>query len=100
MSSAEKTEAAINFIRTELEEIIKHRVEDILISVDQQTEGLREELEARIGETQRDYRCPESGLASHSSRTLVVFGLFFLLGGGGEPVRPECPGARFSRSGF
>jgi hypothetical protein len=84
-NSQEKTEAAINFIRAELEEIIKHRVEGILTSVDQQTQDLREKLDARIGKTQWDYRCPGSGLASHSSSTPVVFGLYARLGGTAFP---------------
>lgn len=46
----------VNSIRTELKESIKHRVEDVLTSIDQQTQGLRKELSARIGETQLELR--------------------------------------------
>jgi BMFP domain-containing protein YqiC len=51
-SSQEKTEAAVNSVQAELEETIKHWMEDILTSVDQQTQGLHKELDATIGETQ------------------------------------------------
>jgi uncharacterized radical SAM superfamily Fe-S cluster-containing enzyme len=53
-SSQEKAKAAINSIRDELEEIVKNREEDALTFVGQQTQGLREEGDASIGETQRD----------------------------------------------
>jgi predicted nucleotide-binding protein (sugar kinase/HSP70/actin superfamily) len=36
-----KMEAAIHSIRSELEKIIKHRVEDVLSCVDQKKQGLR-----------------------------------------------------------
>jgi flagellar biosynthesis chaperone FliJ len=48
----EKMEAAINSIRTELEETIKHQVEDILSYVDQKSQGLFKELTEKIDETQ------------------------------------------------
>jgi hypothetical protein len=40
----EKMKAAINSIQTELEGTIKHRVEDILTSIDWQSQSLLEEL--------------------------------------------------------
>jgi hypothetical protein len=48
--SQEETKAAINFIRAELEETIKNRTKNVLASVAQQTQGLREE----INETQEE----------------------------------------------
>jgi hypothetical protein len=65
-SSQEETKAAIDSVRSELEKTIKHRVEDVLASVDQKTQGLRKEPDSRIGETQWDFemslgkraRCP------------------------------------------
>jgi hypothetical protein len=47
----EKMEAAIHSIWSELEETIKHRVEDVLSCVDQKTPGLRKELTEKIDET-------------------------------------------------
>jgi hypothetical protein len=51
-SSQGKTKAAINSIRAELEEIVKHQ--DGLTFVDQRTRDLCEDVVERIGETQRD----------------------------------------------
>jgi hypothetical protein len=48
----EKIEAAIYFIWSELEDAIKHRVEEILSCVNQKMQGLCEELTEKIGETQ------------------------------------------------
>jgi hypothetical protein len=50
----EKMEAAVQFIRSELEETIKRRVEDVLSCIDQKTQGLRKELTEKIDETQVD----------------------------------------------
>jgi hypothetical protein len=50
----EKTEAAIHSIQSELEETIKHLVEDVLASFYQRTQGLRKELNEKIDETQLD----------------------------------------------
>jgi hypothetical protein len=55
-STQEKTEAVVNFIWAKLEEAIKHRLEVVLTSVDQQTQGLCKKLNARIGETQLELR--------------------------------------------
>jgi hypothetical protein len=44
-------EAAISFIQSELEETIRHQVEYVLASVDQQIRGLREELNTKMEET-------------------------------------------------
>jgi hypothetical protein len=48
-SGQKETKAAINSIRSELEETIKNRMKNVLVSVDQQTQGFREEIK----ETQR-----------------------------------------------
>jgi hypothetical protein len=48
----EKMEASIHSIRTELEETVKHRVDDVLSCVDQKTQGLPKELCEKIDETQ------------------------------------------------
>jgi predicted nuclease with TOPRIM domain len=48
----EKMEVAIHFIWSELEETIKHRVDDILSCGDQKMQGLQKELTQKIGETQ------------------------------------------------
>jgi hypothetical protein len=45
-------EAAISSIRSELEEALTRWVEDVLASVDQRTQGLQEELNAKMEETQ------------------------------------------------
>jgi hypothetical protein len=50
----EKMEALVHFLRSELEETIKHWVEDILSCVDQNTQGLHKELTEKIVETQVD----------------------------------------------
>jgi RNase adaptor protein for sRNA GlmZ degradation len=50
----EKMEATVHSIRSEVEETIKHWVEDFLSCVDQKTQGLRKELTEKIGETQVD----------------------------------------------
>jgi hypothetical protein len=51
-ASQEKMEAPINSIESELEGAIKDRVENVLVSVDQWTHGLCEELNVKIEETQ------------------------------------------------
>jgi hypothetical protein len=53
-SSQEETKATIDSVRSELEKTIKHRVEDVLASVDQQTQGIRKDRDSRIAEKQRD----------------------------------------------
>jgi hypothetical protein len=50
----EKMEVAIHSIRSELEETIKYRVEDVLACVDQKTQGLHKELTEKINETHVD----------------------------------------------
>lgn len=40
----EKLEAAVHSIQSELEETIKHRVEDVLACVNQKIQGLHKEL--------------------------------------------------------
>jgi hypothetical protein len=51
-ASQEKTEAAINSIHSELENTITNWAEDIPSSVNKWTQGLREEMNAMIEETQ------------------------------------------------
>jgi hypothetical protein len=46
-ASQERMKVAINSIWSELEENIKNRVEDVLVPVDQRTQGLHEELNAK-----------------------------------------------------
>jgi hypothetical protein len=55
-------EAAVLFIWTELEETIKHWVEDILSCVNQETQGLRWELTKKIDETQVDFQAVKTSL--------------------------------------
>jgi hypothetical protein len=50
----EKIKATIHSIRSELEETIKHQVEDILSCVSQKAQGLCKELTKKAGETQVD----------------------------------------------
>jgi hypothetical protein len=50
----EKMEAAIHSIWSELEETIKHRVEDVLACVDKRMQGLCKELNKKIDEMQLD----------------------------------------------
>jgi hypothetical protein len=45
-------EAAINSILSELKETIKNCVEDVLVSVDQWTQGPSKELDVKIEETE------------------------------------------------
>jgi hypothetical protein len=52
--SLEETEAEISSIWSELEETIKHRLEDVLSCIDQKTQGIRKELTEKIAETQVD----------------------------------------------
>lgn len=47
-----KMEAALNSIQSELEKTIRNQVEDVLAYVAQQTQGLREELNAKLEEIQ------------------------------------------------
>jgi translation elongation factor EF-G len=48
----EKMEAAVHSIRSELEETVKHWVEDVLSCVNQKTQGFHKELIEKIDETQ------------------------------------------------
>jgi hypothetical protein len=48
----EKMETAISSIWSQMEETIKHQMEDILVLVDQQTWGLHEELGEKIEQMQ------------------------------------------------
>jgi hypothetical protein len=50
----EKMEDTVRCIRFELEETVKHRVEDVLANVDQRMQGLRKELNEKIDETRAD----------------------------------------------
>jgi hypothetical protein len=50
----EKMEAAIHSIRSESEKTIKHRVEDVLSSVEQKTQGLSKKRTENIDETQAE----------------------------------------------
>jgi predicted nucleic acid-binding Zn-ribbon protein len=56
-----KTEDTVRCIQFELEDTVKHRVEDVLANVDQRTQGLRKELNEKIGEKQADLSISESG---------------------------------------
>jgi hypothetical protein len=47
----ESMELATKFIWSELEETIRSRVEEVLLSVDQRIQGLHEELNVKIKET-------------------------------------------------
>jgi hypothetical protein len=58
----EKIEAAIHFIRSELEETIKHSAEDVLLCVDQKTQGLCKELAEKIEDTQVDLQAVKVSL--------------------------------------
>jgi hypothetical protein len=58
----EKMEAAIHSIRSELEETIKHSVEDVLLCVDQETQSLRKELTEKTDETQVDLQAVKVSL--------------------------------------
>jgi hypothetical protein len=57
-----KMEAAKHFTRSELEETIKLRVEDVLSCVDQKTQGLLRELTEKIHETQVDLQAVKKSL--------------------------------------
>jgi hypothetical protein len=48
----EERKAAINSIRAELEETMKHRVEDVLAYTDQRKRGLREKIDTKMKQTQ------------------------------------------------
>jgi DNA anti-recombination protein RmuC len=52
-TNQEKMKARINAIRSEFELTIKHRVENVLSSLDQRKQDLRKELDARIEAMQR-----------------------------------------------
>jgi hypothetical protein len=58
----EKMEAAINSTRSELQNTIKHRMEDFLSCVDHKTQGLRKELIQRIDKTQVDLQAVKTSL--------------------------------------
>jgi hypothetical protein len=58
----EKTVTAIKSIRSELEETIKHRVEDVLSCVDQKAQGLRKGLTKKTDETQVDLQAVKTTL--------------------------------------
>jgi hypothetical protein len=58
----EKLEAAVHSIWSELEETVKHGVEDDLLCVDQKTWDLRKELNEKIDETQMDLQAVKSSL--------------------------------------
>jgi hypothetical protein len=53
-SGQEKTKTAINSIRSELEETIKTRMENAVVYLNQQTQGLRKELDEKIMETHQN----------------------------------------------
>jgi hypothetical protein len=58
----EKMEATIHSIRSELEEIIKHRVEDVLLCVGQKKQGLRKEQTEKTDKTQVDLEAVKTSL--------------------------------------
>jgi hypothetical protein len=55
-------EAAIHFIRSELEETIKQRVKDVLSCVEQTTQGLRKEQTEKIDETRADIQAAKTSI--------------------------------------
>jgi 5'-3' exonuclease len=57
-ATQEKVEAAISFIRSELEKTIRHQEEYVLACVDQRTRGLREELNAKMKEKKQELQMP------------------------------------------
>lgn len=58
----QETEATIHSIRSELEEAIKHWVEDVLSCVNQKMQGLRKELTEKIVETQVDLQAVKTSI--------------------------------------
>jgi uncharacterized protein YydD (DUF2326 family) len=58
----EKTEATIHSIWSELEETIKHQMEDIQACVDQMMQGFRKELTENIDEMQVDLQAVKMSL--------------------------------------
>lgn len=61
-SDQEETKAAINSVHNELEETVKHLVEDFLAYVGQRTQGLLKELIEKIDETQVDLQAVKNPL--------------------------------------
>jgi predicted transcriptional regulator len=59
----EKMEAVIHSIRSEIEETIQHRMENVMTEVNKKTEGLRKEL----NETQKDLQITKASLNTQRS---------------------------------
>jgi hypothetical protein len=71
----EKTEAAIHSIRSGLEETIKHRVEDVLLCVNQEMQVLRQELAENVDEIRVDLQAVKTSLDTRKNslqETLAV----------------------------
>jgi ElaB/YqjD/DUF883 family membrane-anchored ribosome-binding protein len=67
-NSQEETDAAIHSIQSELEETIKHRLEDVLACVDQRTQGLCKELKQKIDETKVDLQAVKTSIDTWTGR--------------------------------
>jgi hypothetical protein len=61
-SGQEETKTGINSIRSELEETIKTRMEYVVVSLSQHSQGLREELDEKIMETQRHVQVVQASI--------------------------------------
>jgi hypothetical protein len=59
-------------MRSELEETIKQRVEDVLLYVDQKTQGLRNKLTEKIEETQLDLQAIRTSVDTLTKSLLVT----------------------------
>jgi uncharacterized protein YtpQ (UPF0354 family) len=66
----EKMEAAIHSIWSELEETIQHRVEDVLLCVEQKMLDLRKELTEKIDETQVDLQALRASVDTQTKSLL------------------------------
>jgi hypothetical protein len=66
--SQEETDDAIYSIQSELEETIKHWLEDILACVDQRTQGLCKELKEKIDEMQVDLQAVKTSIDMWTGR--------------------------------
>jgi hypothetical protein len=63
-------EAAICSIRSELEETIKHWLEDILSCVDQKTQGLHKELTKKFDKTHVDFQAIKTSIDTRTNSLL------------------------------
>jgi arginine decarboxylase-like protein len=60
----EEKEMGTHSIRTDIEEIIKHQMKDVLSYVDQKTQGIRRELTEKVYEKQLDLQAVKTFLGS------------------------------------